>query len=119
MEMGHGRFIVDVLQKRGHIVGMTGNGVNDAPALAQADLGSAIGAGSDVVVETIDVMLVRSNPLDLVALLNLSKAQSCTGCNADVGEHGDSGHQCATAETDGMTKWLENGTRIAINTKQR
>jgi Cu2+-exporting ATPase len=78
MEMGHGRFIVDVLQKRGHIVGMTGNGVNDAPALAQADLGSAIGAGSDVVVETIDVMLVRSNPLDLVALLNLSKAQSCS-----------------------------------------
>jgi hypothetical protein len=54
-------------------------------------------------------MLVRSNPLDLVALLNLSKAQSCTGCNADVGEHGDSGHQCATAETDGMTKLLENG----------
>jgi hypothetical protein len=119
MEMGHGRFIVDVLQKRGHIVGMTGNGVNDAPTLAQADVGSAIEAGSDVVIETTDVMLVRSNPLDVVALLNLSKAQSCTGCSADVGEHGDRGHQCATAETDEMTKWLENGTRIAINTKQR
>ncbi|MDR4481391.1 MAG: hypothetical protein R3B37_16790 [Nitrospira sp.] len=38
---------------------------------------------------------------------------------ADVGEHGDRGHQCATAETGEMTKWLENGTRIAMNTTQR
>ncbi|QDI91993.1 cadmium-translocating P-type ATPase [Salicibibacter cibarius] len=64
---------VKELKIDGKRVGMTGDGINDAPALANADLGVAVGAGTDVAMETADVVLVNSDPLDVVSIVDLSR----------------------------------------------
>ncbi|NLV70720.1 MAG: HAD-IC family P-type ATPase, partial [Clostridiales bacterium] len=65
--------VIETLQEEGHIVLMVGDGINDAPALVQADVGCAIGSGSDIAIESADIVLIKSDLYDVIRAVNLSR----------------------------------------------
>ncbi len=78
--------VVQQFQADGHHVMMVGDGINDAPSLARADVGVAIGAGTDVAIDSADVVLVKSEPQDILKFLSLGRATTRKWCKTSGGE---------------------------------